>query len=35
MKYRYRSAVTGRWVTKEYADANPDTTVRVSVKPKT
>lgn len=27
MKYRYRSAITGRYVTKEYAEANPDTTV--------
>lgn len=25
---RYRSAVTGRFVSKEYAEANPTTTVR-------
>ena len=26
--YRYRSAVTGEYVTEEYAKVNPDTTVR-------
>lgn len=30
----YRSAVTGRKVTKEYAKANPATTVSEKVKPK-
>ena len=27
-RYRYRSSVTGLFVSKEYADANPDTTER-------
>lgn len=31
--YRYRSAVTGRYVTAEYAAANPRTTVREAVAP--
>lgn len=31
---RYRSAITGRFVTKEYAEANPDTTVKVVFKTK-
>lgn len=30
-KYRYRSAVTGKWVSKAYADANPNETVRERV----
>lgn len=30
MAVRYRSAITGRWVTREYAEAHPDTTVRES-----
>jgi hypothetical protein len=25
---RYRSSITGRWVTEEFAKANPDTTQR-------
>lgn len=29
--YRYKSAVTGRWVSKAYAEANPDTTIRERV----
>lgn len=29
--YRYRSAITGTYVSKEYAEANPDTTVREEV----
>lgn len=28
-RYRYKSAVTGRWVSKAYADANPTTTMRM------
>lgn len=31
-KYRYRSAITGRYVTKDYAQENPETTVREEVK---
>lgn len=31
---RYRSAITGRYVSAAYAAANPDTTVRESVKEK-
>lgn len=30
--YRYRSAITGRYVSATYAAANPDTTVRERVK---
>lgn len=30
-KYRYRSAISGLTVTKEYALANPDITVRETV----
>lgn len=30
--YRYRSSITGRYVSKEYAADNPDTTVRERVK---
>lgn len=30
-KYRYRSSITGRYVSKEYAVDNPDTTVRERV----
>lgn len=33
-RYVYRSAVTGRYVTPEYAAANPRKTVREAVKPK-
>lgn len=29
--YRYRSAITGRYVSAEYARKNPDTTVREKV----
>lgn len=25
---RFRSAITGRWVSREYAEAHPDTTVQ-------
>jgi hypothetical protein len=32
--YRYRCARTGRYVTKEYAEKNPDTTVRITVRNK-
>lgn len=28
----YRSSITGRWVTKAYAEANPDTTQMVTIK---
>lgn len=27
-RYLYRCAVTGRWVSRAYAEAHPDTTVR-------
>lgn len=30
-RYRYRDAKTGRYVTREYAEAHPDTTVRERV----
>lgn len=30
---RFRSAITGLFVSKKYAEANPDTTVRERVKP--
>lgn len=30
----YRSAITGRFVTREYAEAHPDTTVAHRYKPK-
>lgn len=33
-KYRYRSARDGRFVSKDYAAANPDTTIRELIKPK-
>ena len=26
--WRYRSSITGKWVSKAFADANPDTTQR-------
>lgn len=26
--YRFRSAITGRWITKAEAERNPDTTIR-------
>ena len=29
---RYRSAITGKFVSKAYAEANPDTTVRVTIR---
>lgn len=29
---RYRSAITGRWVSKAYAQVHPDTTVSVTLK---
>ncbi len=32
--YRYRSAVTGRYVSAEYAARHPHNTVREAVKPK-
>lgn len=28
----YRSAITGRFVTKAYAEANPDTTIKQTVR---
>jgi hypothetical protein len=31
-KYRYRSAITGYFVTKAYAEANPDITVKEEIK---
>lgn len=31
-EYRYRSAITGKWVKAAYALANPATTVRVRIK---
>lgn len=31
-KYIYRDAETGEYVTKEYAEANPNTTIRQTVK---
>ena len=30
-RYMYRSAISGKFVTKVYADANPDTTMRIKV----
>lgn len=27
-RYRFRSAITGRYVSRAYAEANPETTVR-------
>lgn len=33
-KYKYRSAITGKLVTKSYALQNPDTTVKELVKSK-
>lgn len=30
-RYVYRSSVTGRWVTKAYAERHPDTTEKVRV----
>lgn len=33
MSYIYRDAVTGRIVTKKYAEAHPETTVREAVEP--
>lgn len=32
MKYRYRSSITGRYVSKAYAEANPDTTQKERTK---
>lgn len=32
-KYIYRDSITGKFVKKEYADANPDTTQAHEVKP--
>ena len=32
--YRFRSAITGMFVTKEYAEKNPDTTVGTKIKRK-
>lgn len=31
-KYRYRSSKTGKFVTKEYALANPETTEKEAIK---
>lgn len=31
-RYVYRSALTGKFVSREYAEANPETTVREEVK---
>jgi hypothetical protein len=31
VKYRYRSSVTGKFVSREYAEANPATTQRERV----
>jgi hypothetical protein len=33
-KKRYRDAVTGRYVTREYAEANPATTVAETIRKK-
>ena len=33
-KYVYRSAVTGKFVTKEYADEHPATTIRQEIETK-
>lgn len=33
--YRYRSAITGKFVSRTYAEQHPDTTVRLTVKPRT
>lgn len=30
--FKYRSAITGRWVSAAYAEKNPSTTVRMRVK---
>jgi hypothetical protein len=30
--YAYRSAITGRFVSKAYAEAHPDTTVKVQLR---
>ena len=30
-RYAYQSAITGQYVTKEFAEANPDTTVRLTI----
>jgi len=30
--YQYRSAVTGKFVSKAYAEKNPSTTIRIRVK---
>lgn len=30
-RFRWRSSVTGRWVTRDYAQANPTTTTREKV----
>lgn len=30
-QHRYRSAITGQWVTEDHAKENPDTTVRVTI----
>lgn len=32
--YRYRSAITGKFVSRAYAEQHPDTTVRLTVKPR-
>jgi len=34
LKKRYRDAITGKAVTKAYADANPNTTVGETIKKK-
>jgi hypothetical protein len=31
-RFRFRSSVTGRWVTPDYAKANPSTTTREKVR---
>lgn len=32
MRYVYRCAITGRFVSRTFAEANPSTTVRIRVK---
>jgi hypothetical protein len=33
LKWRWRSSITGRYVTKEFAETHPDTTQREKVQP--
>ncbi len=32
LRWRYRSAVSGKWVGKAYAEQHPDTTIKERVK---